>query len=129
MSFLEDIATQLNSLGIGVYPSTTSAWTIYIDEMQDIPDACISLYARPGRGMELFCDLEYPELHIEVRAGTYNAAKTKAEAIRAALHGQHDMVWNGHKYLTIEGRGPPCVLERSRGRTILYLNFKISKGA
>ena len=130
MSFLEDIATQLNSLGIGVYPGTTSTQTIFVGTMPDTPDACISLYARPGRAKEVFCDLQYPDLHVEVRAATYGAAQTKTEAIDAALHAQHDITLSTHKYLTIRGRGVPCKLETdSRGRTVFYQNFEIVKGA
>ncbi len=130
MSFLEDLAVQLNSAGVGVYPGTSSTRTIWIGEMPADPDACICLYARPGRAKELYCDLQYPELHVEVRAATYAAAQTKAEAIDTALHAQHDVTLSGHQYLTIRARGVPCKLEvDGRGRTIFYQNFEIVKGA
>ena len=130
MSFLEDIATALNASGIGVYPGTSSTRTIFIGEMPDSPDAVIALYARPGRAKALYCDLQYPELHVEVRAATYSAAQTKAEAIDAALHAQHDIALSGHQYLTVQARGVPCKLQvDSRGRTIFYQNFEIVKGA
>lgn len=130
MSFLEDIAVQLNSAGIGIYPGTSSTRTVWIGEMPDAPDACIALYARPGRAKALYCDLQYPELHVEVRAATYSAAQTKAEAIDAVLHAQHDISLSGHQYLTIQARGVPCKLEvDGRGRTIFYQNFEITKGA
>lgn len=130
MSFLEDIATQLNTAGVGVYPGTNSTWTVYIAEMPDSPDACIALYARPGRAKEVFCDIQYPDLHVEVRAAPYAAAQAKAEAIDAALHAQHDQTWSAHKYLLIKARGVPCKLETDdRNRTIFYQNFEIVKGA
>ena len=130
MSFLEDLATQLNTAGVGVYPGTSSTRTIYISEMPDTPDACICLYARPGRAKELYCDIQYPDLHVEVRAATYAACQTKAEAIDTALHALHDVALSGHQYLTIRGRGVPCKLEvDGRGRTIFYQNFEIVKGA
>ena len=130
MSFLEDIAIQLNAASIGIYPGTSSTRTICIGEMPSDPDAVIALYARPGRPKALFCDLQYPELHVEVRAATYAAAQTKAEAIDVALHAQHDISLSAHKYLTIQARGVPCKLEvDGRGRTIFYQNFEIVKGA
>lgn len=130
MSFLEDLAVQLNTASVGIYPGTSSTRTIYIGEMPDSPDAVVALYARPGRAKALFCDLQYPELHVEVRAATYSAAQSKAEAIDAALHAQHDVTLSTHKYLTIRGRGVPCKLEvDGRGRTIFYQNFEIVKGA
>ena len=127
---MEDIATALNTAGVGVYPGTSATRTICLGEMPDTPDACIALYARPGLAKELFCDLQYPELHVEVRAATYAAAQTKADAIDAALHAQHDITLSTHKYLTIQARGVPCKLESdARGRTIFYQNFEIVKGA
>lgn len=130
MSFLEDLAGKLNTAGVGVYPGTSSTRTIYIGEMPDIPDACIALYARPGRPKELFCDIQYPELHVEVRAATYAAAQTKAEAVDTALHGLHDTALSGHQYLTIQALGVPAKLEvDGRNRTIFYQNFVVTKGA
>lgn len=130
MSFLEDLAAYLNAQSIGVYPGTSSTRTIYLAEMPADPDAVIALYARPGRPKALYCDLQYPELHVEVRAATYAAAQTKAEAIDAALHGQHDVTLSTHKYLTVRALGVPAKLEvDGRGRTIFYQNFEIVKGA
>jgi len=130
MSFLEDLAIQLATVGVGVYPGTSATRTIYIGEMPDTPDACIALYARPGRPKELYTDIQYPELHVEVRAATYAAAQTKAEAVDAALHSQHDVTLSTHKYITIRGRGVPAKLETDgRNRTIFYQNFEITKGA
>jgi len=130
MSFLEDLAIQLNAAGVGVYPGTSSTRTIYIGEIPDTPDALICLYARPGRPKELFCDIQYPELHVEVRAATYAAVQTKAEAVDAALHGQHDVALSTHPYLTIRALGVPAKLEvDGRNRTIFYQNFEIVKGA
>jgi hypothetical protein len=130
MSFLEDLATAMNAAGVVVYPGTSTTRTCYIGELPDSPDLCVALYARPGRPKELFCDIQYPELHVEVRAATYGAAQTKAEAIDAALHAQHDVTLSTHKYLTIRALGVPAKLEvDGRGRTIFYQNFTIMKGA
>ena len=130
MGFLEDLATRLNLVGVGIYPGTSATRTIFLSEMPDSPDAVIALYARPGRLKALYCDLQYPELHVEVRAATYSACQTKAEAIDTALHAQHDVAMSGHQYLTIQARGVPCKLEvDGRGRTIFYQNFEIMKGA
>jgi hypothetical protein len=130
MSFLEDIATYLAAAGIGVYPGTASTRTVYIGELPDTPDLCISLHARAGKPKEMFCDVQYPELHVEVRGATYGAAQTKAEAIDTALHAQHDISLSGHQYLTIRALGVPAKLEvDARNRTIFYQNFQCTKGA
>ena len=130
MSFLEDIATQLNTAGIGIYPGTAATRTIYLAEMPDVPDAVTVLYARAGRAKELLTDLQFPELHVEVRAATYAAAQTKMEAIDTALHGLHDTVLSGHNYIFIQALGAPVKLEvDARNRTIFYQNFEVWKGA
>lgn len=130
MSFLEDLAVQLNTASVGVYPGTSATRTIYIAEMPDSPDAVICLYSRPGRPKDLHTDLQWPELHVEVRAATYSAAQSKAEAIDSALHGQHDIAFSGHQYIHIRALGVPAYLEKDdRGRTIFYQNFLVMKGA
>lgn len=130
MSLLEDIAVQLNAAGVGVYPGTGTTRTIFLAEMPSSPDACIVLYARPGRGKDTLTDMQFPDLHVEVRAATYTAAQTKAEAVDTALHAQHDQNWNGHKYILVAARGIPAKLEKdSNGRTIFYQNFEVMKGA
>jgi hypothetical protein len=130
MSFLEDLAIQLNTAGVGIYPGTSTTRTCYIGEMPDTPDLCIALYARPGRPKEMRSDLQYPELHVEVRAATYAAAQTKAEAVDAALHGQHDVTLSTHRYIIVRALGVPAKLETdNRNRTIFYQNFTIQKGA
>jgi len=98
--------------------------------MPDSPDAIVALYARPGRPKALYCDLQYPELHVEIRASTYTAAQSKSDAVDVALHALHDISLSGHKYLSIRGLGVPCKLDvDGRGRTIFYQNFEIVKGA
>ncbi len=130
MSFLEDLAIQLATAGVGVYPGTSVTRTIYVGEMPDTPDACIALYARPGRPWETYTDIHYPEMHVEVRAATYSAAQTKILAVASALHGQHDTTFSGTKYLKIRALGEPVKLETDgRNRTIFYQNFEIQKGA
>lgn len=130
MGMLEDIAIYLSDLDIGVYPGTQATRTICVDEMPDTPDLVIALAARPGKRKDMKTDLQEPELHVEVRAATYLAAQAKAEAIDAALHGQHDTTINGHKYVLIQSLGVPCKLEvDSRHRTVFYENFRIMKGA
>lgn len=120
MSFLEDISTYLSNQSI----------SCYIGSMPADPDAVVVLYARPGRPKDLYCDLQYPELHVEVRAATYTAAQSKAESVDALLHALHDQDLSGHRYLEIQALGVPAKLEEDgRRRTIFYQNFRIIKGA
>ncbi|OPX80433.1 MAG: hypothetical protein A4E45_00053 [Methanosaeta sp. PtaB.Bin039] len=130
MSFIEDLAIQLNTAGVGVYPGTSSTRTIYLGEMPDTPDVVICLYSRPGRPKDLLTDMQWPEVHVETRAATYTAAQSKAEAIDTALHGIHDTALSGHQYIHIRALGVPVFLEKDgRGRNIFYQNFLAVKGA
>lgn len=128
MSFPEDIAVQLNAVGVGVWPGTRSTRTIYIGEMPDSPDACICLYGEPGRPKDMRISLQYPDLKIQTRAATYNAAQAKAEAVDAALHGQHDVTWSGHRYIMIRALGSPWMLEiDKRNRITFTQRFSIQR--
>ena len=130
MSFLEDLAALLNTVGVGIYPGTAATRKIYVGEMPADPDALICLYGEQGHKKEVYCDLQYPDLKIQTRAATYGAAQTKAEAIDAALHAQHDITLSGHKYLLIAALGVPYKLEvDGRNRTIFNQRFEITKGA
>lgn len=130
MSFLEDLATTLNTSGVVVYPGTSATRTCFLGEMPDIPDLCVALYARSGRRRTLYWggELQNPELHVEVRAATYSAAVTKLEAVVAALHGQANVELNGHDYVYIFVLSEMTPLGKDgRNRTIVSQNFEIKK--
>lgn len=128
MSFLEDIATQLNTTGVGIYPGTSSTRTIYIAEMPDSPDACICLYGRAGRSREPYSggELVRPEMHIEMRAATYTAAVAKRDAVMTALHGLADTTLSGTLIVSIRAQGEMTNLGKdTRNRSIVSQNFLI----
>ncbi len=128
MSYLEDLAALLNSLNIGVYPGTTSTWTIFVDDMLDSPDACISLYGRPGRSRICHSggDIKRPDLHIEVRAATYTAAKSKLEEIDAALHRFGNETVGSTRFILVKAAGEIMLLGKAtRNRTLLSQNFEV----
>ena len=128
MSFLEDLATQLNTAGVGVYPGTSSTRTICIGEMPDSPDACICLYPRPGRSREPYSggELARPELHVEIRAATYLAAVAKRDAVMTALHALTNTTINGNLYVVVRAQGEMTSLGRDgRNRSIVSQNFLI----
>ena len=128
ISFLEDIAVQLNSAGVGVYPGTSATRTIYIGEMPDSPDALIALYARPGRRpmMHSGGDIRQPDLHVEVRAATYSAATAKIDAIDAALHRTGSFVVGATRYVSIQAIQEMAPLSRDgRNRSLVSQNFEV----
>jgi len=128
MSFLEDIAAQLNMAGVGIYPGTTATRTIYIGEMPDSPDAVIALYARPGRSRICHTsgDIRRPDLHIEVRAATYVAAQAKIVAIDAALHRFGNETVGSTRFILVKAANEAMSLGKdSRNRTITSQNFEV----
>ena len=128
MSFLEDIAVQLDTSGVGVYPGTAATRTVYIGEMPDSPDAILCLYGESGHAKGMRIDIEYPDLKVQCRAATYAAAQTKAEAVDAALHRLHDTTLSGHRFIQIKALGVPYKLETDgRNRTIFNQRFEIQR--
>lgn len=128
MSFLEDIATQLNTASVGVYPGTSATRTIYIGEMPDAPDALICLYPRAGRRRVCHTggDILRPDLHIEVRAATYAAALAKLAAIDAALHRFGNATVGGTAFILVKAASEMTTLGKdARNRSILSQNFEI----
>ncbi len=128
MPFLEDIATQLNTAGVGVYPGTSSTRTIYISEMPDTPDALICLYARPGRSRVCHSggDIRRPDLHIEVRAATYSAAQSKIEAIDAALHRFGNETVGSTRFILVKAVNEMMPLKKDgRNRSLLSQNYEV----
>jgi len=128
MSYLEDIATYLDSLGIGVYPGTSSTRTIYIDEMPDIPDAVIALHGRSGRSRICHTggDIKRPDLHIEIRADTYTAARSKIAEIDAALHRFGNETVGDTRFILVKAVNEALSLGKDkRNRTIISQNFEV----
>jgi hypothetical protein len=128
MGFLEDLATQLNLVGIGIYPGTSATRTIFLSEMPDAPDACIALYARPGRFRICHSsgDIRRPDLHIEARAATYAAAQAKIVAVDAALHRFGNETVGSTRFILVKAANEAMSLGKdSRNRTIMSQNFEV----
>jgi hypothetical protein len=132
VSFLEDLASVLNTAGVVIYPGTSSTRTCYVGEMPDSPDALVCLYARSGRARTLYSggELRKPDLHVEVRAATYAACLTKMEAVCAAIHLLTDTVINGTYYVSVLASQEMTPLGKdARNRTVLSQNFEVHLAA
>ena len=117
---------------IGAYLATKSIGTvgtdIFLGLMPDKPDNCIALFEYAGSPPDLHWPGEYPGLQVRVRDKSYSAGKAKIEQIVRVLHGLHETVLGGTRYLLVKARGSPEVLKRdNNNRVELFVNFEIIK--
>lgn len=117
---------------IGAYLATKSIGTvgtdIFLGLMPDEPDSCIALFEYAGSPPDLHWNGEYPGLQVRVRDKSYAAARTKIGEVMEKLHGLHEQMLSGTRYLLIKARGSPEVLKRdANNRVELFVNFEIMK--
>lgn len=120
---LKEIGTYLQSQEIG-----TLGADIFLGLMPDQPDNCIALFEYAGSPPDLHWNGEYPGLQVRVRNKSYAAGRTKIVEVVKELHGLHEQVLNGTRYLLIKARGSPEILKRdNNNRVELFVNFEIIK--
>jgi len=120
---LKEIGTYLQSQGIG-----TLGANLFLGLMPDQPDDCVALFEYAGSPPDLHWEGEYPGLQVRVRNKSYAAARTKIEETMKKLHGLHEQMLSGTRYLLIKARGSPEVLKRDESnRTEWFVNFEIMK--
>jgi len=120
---LKEIGTFLQSQGIG-----TLGANLFLGLMPDQPDNCIALFEYAGSPPDLHWNGEYPGLQVRVRDKSYQAGKAKIEQIVRVLHGLHETVLGGTRYLLVKARGSPEVLMRDENNRIeFFINFEIIK--
>ena len=120
---LKEIGTYLQSQGIG-----TLGADIFLGLMPDQPDNCIALFEYAGSPPDLHWNGEYSGLQVRVRDKSYPAGRAKIEQIARVLHGLHETVLGGTRYLLVKARGSPEVLKRdANNRVELFVNFEIIK--
>jgi len=120
---LSDISTYLKNQGVG-----TPGTDMFLGLMPDQPDNCIALFEYAGSPPDLHWNGEYPGLQVRVRNKSYAAARTKIGEAMTALHGLHETVLGGTRYLLVKARGSPEVLKRDANNRIeLFVNFEIMK--
>jgi len=120
---LRDIGIFLQSQGIG-----TLGADLFLGLMPDQPDNCVVLFEYAGSPPDLHWPGEYPGLQVRVRNKSYKAARTKIGEVMTSLHGLHEIVLGGTRYLLVKARGSPEVLKRdNNNRVELFVNFEIIK--
>ena len=117
---------------IGAYLATQNVGTvgtdIFLGLMPDQPDNCTALFEYAGSPPDLHWNGEYPGLQVRVRNTSYAAARAKIGEIAKELHGLHEQMLSGTRYLLIKARGSPEILKRdASNRVELVLNFEIIK--
>lgn len=103
MALLDALGTYLQSQGVG-----TLATDIFLGRMPDTPDACVVLIEDTGNGpMHVLGASAYAVQRPRIRAfaraarNDYPAARTKAEAVRAALGAIRDTTLSGVTFLCV----------------------------
>lgn len=120
---LSDIGNYLQAQGIG-----TLGTNIFLGLIPDEPDNCVALFEYAGSPPDLHWNGEYPGLQVRVRNKSYAAARTKIGEVAKKLHGLHEQMLSGTRYLLIKARGSPEVLKRdNNNRVELFVNFEIIK--
>jgi hypothetical protein len=117
---------------ISAYLATKNVGTvgtdIFLGLMPDQPDNCVSLFEYAGSPPDLHWAGEYPGLQVRVRNKSYAAARAKIGEIAKELHGLHEQMLSGTRYLLIKARGSPEILKRdASNRVELVLNFEVMK--
>ncbi len=120
---LNEIGTYLQTQGVGQLSKD-----MFLGLMPDQPDNCIALFEYAGSPPDLHWNGEYPGLQVRVRNKSYAAGREKIQRIYELLHGLHNQILSGTRYLLIKARGSPEVLKRdNNNRVELFVNFEIIK--
>ncbi|MCL5045573.1 MAG: minor capsid protein, partial [Actinobacteria bacterium] len=118
---LDEIAGYLATKGIGVVGTD-----IFQSQLPAAPDACVALYETGGFPPELHAAVDHPTFQVLCRAKDYAAARAKAEAVYAALHGLTETVLGGRRYLLIAAMQTPTGIGRDdNGRAEVSCNFRV----
>jgi hypothetical protein len=117
---------------ISAYLATKNVGTvgtdIFLGLLPDQPDNCTALFEYAGSPPDLHWNGEYPGLQVRVRNISYAAGRAKIGEIMGLLHGLHETVLGGTRYLLIKARGGPEVLKRdTSNRVEFFVNFEIIK--
>lgn len=126
-SMPKDIAEFLEDASVG-----TVGTDIFVGQMPDSPDNCITVYQYAGQKPQLGLDLEEPGLQIRVRNTSWAAAMTLAKSIYDLLH---EKTWDttmesGKVVYFIEATGSMAQGGKDpKGLYHVILNFTVTRGA
>ena len=93
---IKDLVTQSNGIG-------TFGTDVFIAFEPPSPNKSVTIYDTGGFDPDLAIDIEYPTVQFLIRGevGGYVDAYTKGQTIKSLLHGAHQEILNGARYMLI----------------------------
>lgn len=120
---VRDIAQLLQNAGVG-----TLGVDIFLGQLPASPDNVVAIFEYTGEPPELHSNIEFPSVQVLVRDNGYNAGRLRIGQAQSTLHGVHETLVNGKRYLLIKANQSPAFLERDgNNRVIFIINFTIFK--
>jgi hypothetical protein len=100
---LDELSTYLQANGIT---------NIFLAEMPDLPDTCVSIYEYSGSPPVFILGqsiptYEQPRFQVVTRDKSYTAARTQAKTIYTLLSSVTDQVLSGTRYIAIQALQSP----------------------
>ena len=108
----------------------TFGTNLFISKEPSSPDACVTIYDTGGPEPQAGYVYDYPTIQVRIRGAKmgYEAAFTKAQAVRTSLHGLHNETWNSTRYIGIWCQGDIMALGYDENhRPLLVVNFRIHR--
>lgn len=123
MALLDDLATFLQTKGVGVVGTT-----VFKGFLPDAPDACVALVDSPGLPVVRTMAstgaagiLERPRVQVTARATTPQAARDKAMDALTALDWTQRVTLGTTRYYLIEAlQRPPFLIQRDENDRFVY---------
>lgn len=103
---------------------------IFISKEPTTPHACVTVFDTGGENPDAHLVYDKPTVQVRVRGakGSYEAAFVTAQAVRAALHGQANVVKNGTTYIGVWAVGDIMFIGYDdNDRPLLTINFRIHR--
>jgi hypothetical protein len=124
---LEEIATHLNNLSLGIYDPEGTDGDIFLMGYPDSKIRCITLYQYSGRPPEFLDTIEHPGLQITCRDTDGLNALSRLEQITRALDQSSPTISETY-YPYIRAKQSPFFLKNDEnGNPIYAVNFDISR--
>ena len=132
----EDVRDMMidSSLAIGEFAATTG-WSIHLTIMPDddnTPDTCIAILDTGGSSPDPdpSKNIGNPTFQVLLRGAKmgYQAAWDKMREVLVGLHGKHNEIWNGTRYISIFATSDILSLGYDESkRPLLSLNFSVMR--
>jgi len=119
---VDELAARLLAAGVA---GGSTGWGLYRGYLPDEPDAAVAIFETGGPPPDTRAAVEYPSFQLRVRgpAEDYATARTRIEAVRAALHGREAELGDAWVYLHAQHSGVQPLGRDARRRPGFVLNF------